>query len=129
MANSGCPLAAPVNNLVGRKGAIFLSALLILISSVGSAAIPLDSDDEISKAWKRLTYLRIVGGIAMGLKSVSTPILAAECSTGMWRRQLNKILTPCRKEANNFVRPVERELHSCVATLVSLRFNGMRWHY
>ncbi|CAI4210954.1 unnamed protein product [Parascedosporium putredinis] len=38
-----------------------------------------------SDAWKTLVALRLVNGIGMGIKAVSTPILASETAIGYWR--------------------------------------------
>ncbi|KAF4958984.1 hypothetical protein FSARC_10887 [Fusarium sarcochroum] len=76
----GCPLAAPVNSLFGRRGAIILASVLILAASVGSAAIPLEGN-----SWALLGGIRLIGGVGMGLKATSTPILAAETAIGSWR--------------------------------------------
>ena len=35
----GCPLALPINDLVGRRGAMVVAAILILASSLGSAFV------------------------------------------------------------------------------------------
>jgi len=73
--NRGCPLAAPLNSLFGRRGVIFLAALLIFISSVGQAAIPLNTSERDgiggtgkNRGWALLSGLRCIGGLAMGLK-------------------------------------------------------------
>ncbi|KAF0637627.1 hypothetical protein FPSE5266_08297 [Fusarium pseudograminearum] len=84
----GCPLAAPLNTLLGRRGAIIVAAFLILASSIGSACIPLptsDNDSARDGTWALLAGIRIIGGVGMGLKATSTPILAAETAVGSWR--------------------------------------------
>ncbi|CEI40084.1 unnamed protein product [Fusarium venenatum] len=72
----GAPLSLPVNYCLGRRGALGLSALLIIASSIGSA---------FAKTWQQVLGARIVGGIAMGIKAVSAPILASETAVGYWR--------------------------------------------
>ncbi|KAI1329498.1 sugar transporter-domain-containing protein [Xylariaceae sp. FL0255] len=72
----GCPLALPINNYIGRRGAMAVAASLIIISSLGAAWCT---------RWYELFAVRILNGIGMGLKAVSTPILASEASTGYWR--------------------------------------------
>ncbi|KAG8666899.1 hypothetical protein FPOAC1_011721 [Fusarium poae] len=72
----GAPLSLPVNYCFGRRGALGLSALLIIASSIGSA---------FAKTWQQVLGARIVGGIAMGIKAVSAPILASETAVGYWR--------------------------------------------
>ncbi|EKJ71556.1 hypothetical protein FPSE_08297 [Fusarium pseudograminearum CS3096] len=84
----GCPLAAPLNTLLGRRGAIIVAAFLIIASSIGSACIPLptsDNDSARDGTWALLAGIRIIGGVGMGLKATSTPILAAETAVGSWR--------------------------------------------
>lgn len=52
----GAPLSLAMNQWVGRRGAITISALLIIASSVGSAFAP---------DWRSLLGVRIIGGIGM----------------------------------------------------------------
>ncbi|KAF5019721.1 hypothetical protein F66182_8264 [Fusarium sp. NRRL 66182] len=72
----GAPLSLPVNYCLGRRGALGLSALLIIASSIGSA---------FARTWQQILGARIVGGVAMGIKAVSAPILASETAVGYWR--------------------------------------------
>ncbi|KAF5720859.1 myo-inositol transporter [Fusarium globosum] len=73
----GAPLSLPVNYCLGRRGALGLSALLIIASSIGSA---------FAVTWQQILGARIVGGgLAMGIKAVSAPILASETAVGYWR--------------------------------------------
>ncbi|KAK2003988.1 hypothetical protein LX36DRAFT_666044 [Colletotrichum falcatum] len=72
----GCPLALPVNHYLGRKGGMIIAALLIFASSLASAFVT---------NWRQLFGIRLVNGIGMGLKAVSTPILASETAVGFWR--------------------------------------------
>ncbi|KAJ0168578.1 putative polyol transporter 2 [Colletotrichum tanaceti] len=72
----GCPLALPVNHYLGRKGGMAVAAFLILVSSLASA---------FATNWQQLFGIRLVNGIGMGLKAVSTPILASETAVGFWR--------------------------------------------
>ncbi|KAJ4247776.1 hypothetical protein NW762_012985 [Fusarium torreyae] len=72
----GAPLSLPVNYCLGRRGALGFSALLIIASSIGSA---------FAKTWQQILGARIVGGVAMGIKAVSAPILASETAVGYWR--------------------------------------------
>ncbi|KAF0320810.1 glycosyl hydrolase [Colletotrichum asianum] len=72
----GCPLALPVNHYLGRKGGMIVAAILIFASSLGSA---------FAHTWQELFAIRLVNGIGMGLKAVSTPILASETAVGFWR--------------------------------------------
>ncbi|ODA76026.1 hypothetical protein RJ55_08308 [Drechmeria coniospora] len=72
----GCPLSLPVNYWFGRRGGISVAASLIIVSSI--AAIFVEN-------WQQLFCVRIVNGIGMGIKAVSTPILASETAVGFWR--------------------------------------------
>ncbi|KAF4431003.1 myo-inositol transport ITR1 [Fusarium acutatum] len=76
----GCPLAAPMSSLFGRRGVIIVASFLIFAASVGSACITLNEN-----AWLVLGSIRLIGGVGMGLKATSTPILAAETAVGSWR--------------------------------------------
>ncbi|CAG7559720.1 unnamed protein product [Fusarium equiseti] len=76
VAFPGAALSLPVNYCLGRRGALGLSALLIIASSVGSG---------FAKTWQQVLGARVVGGVAMGIKAVSAPILASETAVGYWR--------------------------------------------
>ncbi|KAI9167862.1 High-affinity glucose transporter ght1 [Paramyrothecium foliicola] len=72
----GAPLSLPTNYYIGRRGALLVSAVLIIVSSLASS---------FSKTWVQLLGVRIIGGVGMGIKAVSAPILASETSAGYWR--------------------------------------------
>ncbi|OTB10048.1 hypothetical protein K445DRAFT_27974 [Daldinia sp. EC12] len=72
----GCWLSLPLNDLIGRRGAMAVAACLIFASSLGSAWC---------STWRALLCVRIINGIGMGVKACSTPILAAETAVGFWR--------------------------------------------
>lgn len=55
----GCPLSLPVNYWFGRRGGIFLAALLIFISSLAAA---------FATSWKVLFAIRIINGLGMSSK-------------------------------------------------------------
>ncbi len=50
----GCPLALPINDLLGRRGAMAVAALLILVSSLGSAA---------ASEWHTIFGIRVINGV------------------------------------------------------------------
>ena len=83
----GCHLSDPVNQIAGRRGAILVASILIAGTSIGAACLQNFDDDGTgeSDAWKSLVALRLVNGIGMGIKAVSTPILASETAIGYWR--------------------------------------------
>lgn len=72
----GCWVSLPINDRIGRRGSMAVAAILILISSAGAAGC---------NTWVQLFGVRIINGIGMGIKAVSTPILASETSVGYWR--------------------------------------------
>ncbi|KAL4810310.1 hypothetical protein BDV18DRAFT_55872 [Aspergillus unguis] len=65
----GCWLSDPCNYYLGRRGAIFISALFCLITPFGQA---------VSQTWPQLLVTRILLGIGMGLKASTIPIFCAE---------------------------------------------------
>ncbi|KAK5995691.1 Putative polyol transporter 2-like protein [Cladobotryum mycophilum] len=72
----GCPLALPINYWFGRRGGMCIAAFLIFSSSVGAI---------FATKWYHLVGIRVVNGLGMGIKAVSTPILASETAVGFWR--------------------------------------------
>lgn len=66
----GCWLSDPLQSwLLGRRGAIFVSGLLILASVVGCAC---------SHSWQQLMACRALLGLGMGAKASVVPIMGAE---------------------------------------------------
>ncbi|KLO93135.1 sorbitol transporter [Fusarium fujikuroi] len=72
----GSPMSLPINICIGRRGALTVSAFLIIASSIGSA---------FCQTWLQLLLVRIIAGVAMGIKAVSAPVLASETSVRFWR--------------------------------------------
>ncbi|CAJ2504792.1 Uu.00g121860.m01.CDS01 [Anthostomella pinea] len=72
----GCWVSLPINDRVGRRGAMAVAACLIFASSLG--AVWCDK-------WYKLFIVRFFNGVGMGVKAVSTPILASETAIGYWR--------------------------------------------
>lgn len=64
---SGCWLADPLNNYLGRRGTIFLSALVLIATPIASG---------FTHSWQTLFVVRLVLGIGMGAKGV---YLCDEC--------------------------------------------------
>lgn len=64
-------ISDPVNDLVGRRGTIFIGAIFSLLSPIGSA---------FTQHWGQLVATRILLGIGMGLKEVTVPVFSAENS-------------------------------------------------
>lgn len=59
----GCWLSDPLNNYFGRRGAIFISAIFLILTPIGSA---------VCQTWEQLFVCRLLMGIGMGLKGHST---------------------------------------------------------
>lgn len=68
-AGLGCWLSDPINNLIGRRGCIFITALILLATPIGSA---------FTHSWQTLLVVRLILGIGMGAKGSTVPIYAAE---------------------------------------------------
>ncbi|KAH8807167.1 sugar transporter [Xylogone sp. PMI_703] len=64
-------LSDPVNDYLGRRGTIFVTAIFSLLAPVGSA---------LTQHWGQLAACRVLLGIGMGLKEVTVPIYSAENS-------------------------------------------------
>lgn len=79
----GCWLALPISDRFGRKGSMVVAAVLVLVSSLLSAIVPVISMS--APKWTILLGIRIINGIGMGIKAVNTPILASETAIGYWR--------------------------------------------
>ncbi|KAH8678378.1 MFS transporter [Xylariales sp. PMI_506] len=62
-------LSDPINNLVGRKGTIFIGAIFSLVAPIASA---------LTQNWAQLIGTRFLLGIGMGLKDVTVPVYSAE---------------------------------------------------
>lgn len=62
-------ISDPLNNLLGRRGVIFLAAIFSLLAPFGQA---------LSQKWGQLVACRILLGIGMGLKEVTVPVFSAE---------------------------------------------------
>ncbi|OJJ60914.1 hypothetical protein ASPSYDRAFT_87484 [Aspergillus sydowii CBS 593.65] len=65
----GCWLSDPCNYYLGRRGAIFISAIFCLLTPFGQA---------LSQTWPQLIVTRALLGIGMGLKASTIPIFCAE---------------------------------------------------
>ncbi|KAF2034614.1 sugar transporter-like protein [Setomelanomma holmii] len=65
----GCWCSDPLNQFLGRRGCIFVSAVFCALSPIGSA---------VSQTWEQLFVTRLLLGIGMGCKGATVPIFAAE---------------------------------------------------
>ncbi|GAM43318.1 hexose transport-related protein [Talaromyces pinophilus] len=75
----GCWVSDPLNFYLGRRGAIFVSAVFCFLPVIGAA---------FTQTWGQLFACRILLGIGMGAKGSSVPIFAAENSPASIRGAL-----------------------------------------
>ncbi|KAF2797822.1 MFS transporter [Melanomma pulvis-pyrius CBS 109.77] len=75
----GCWMSDPLNNFLGRRGCIFISAIFCALSPIGSA---------VSQTWEQLFVTRLLLGIGMGCKGATIPIFSAENSPAAIRGAL-----------------------------------------
>lgn len=66
---SGCWISDPLHNMLGRRGAIFISAIFCLFPPIGSG---------FSQTWQQLLITRLLLGIGMGLKLSTMSVYCAE---------------------------------------------------
>lgn len=65
----GCWISDPLNKFFGRRGAIFISAIILILTPIGSG---------LSQTWEQLFACRLLMGLGMGLKASTSPVFAAE---------------------------------------------------
>lgn len=58
-------ISDPVNELIGRRGTIFIAAIFSVLAPIGSA---------VTQTWGQLVACRVLLGIGMGLKEVTVPV-------------------------------------------------------
>ena len=75
----GCWLSDPINNILGRRGVIFVSAHFCIWPVIGSA---------FCHTWPQQLVCRILMGVGMGVKASTVPIYAAENSPAAIRGAL-----------------------------------------
>lgn len=75
----GCWVSDPLNNYFGRRGVIFLTALVLVITPICSG---------LTRTWQELLIVRLILGIGMGAKGSTVPIFAAENSPPLIRGAL-----------------------------------------
>lgn len=69
LAISACWLSDPLNDIIGRRGTIFVGAVFSLLAPIGQA---------LAQSWPQILVCRILLGIGMGLKEVTVPVYSAE---------------------------------------------------
>ncbi|KAL2062870.1 hypothetical protein VTL71DRAFT_5942 [Oculimacula yallundae] len=67
----GCWTTKPLNYYFGRRGCIFISCIVSFITGIWMAA---------ANSWVNLLIARFALGLAVGAKSSTTPVYAAECA-------------------------------------------------
>lgn len=75
----GCWLSDPLNHWFGRRGEIFITSIILILTPIGSA---------FSQNWYQLFAIRLVLGIGMGAKAATVPMYAAELSPAVVRGAL-----------------------------------------
>ncbi|PWN42296.1 hypothetical protein IE81DRAFT_137327 [Ceraceosorus guamensis] len=75
----GCWLSDPLNNMFGRRGTIFITALILIATPIASG---------FTHSWQTLFVVRLILGIGMGAKGSTVPIFAAENSPNAIRGAL-----------------------------------------
>jgi sugar porter (SP) family MFS transporter len=78
-AACGCWLSDPLNNYLGRRGTIFVTALILIATPIASG---------FTHSWQTLFVVRLILGIGMGAKGSTVPIFAAENSPAQIRGAL-----------------------------------------
>jgi MFS family permease len=70
-AFSGCWLSDPFNNYLGRRGTIFVTAIILITTPIASG---------FTHSWQALFIVRCILGIGMGAKGMcSSTNLAVHC--------------------------------------------------
>jgi sugar porter (SP) family MFS transporter len=69
----------PLNNLLGRRGTIFVTALVLIATPIASG---------FTHSWETLVVVRLILGLGMGCKGATVPVFAAENSPATIRGAL-----------------------------------------
>ncbi|GAA5999485.1 sugar porter family MFS transporter [Rhodotorula paludigena] len=75
----GCWLTAPVNKLLGRRGAMFGATLISFLGCIWSA---------LTSSWPHLFVARLFLGLGIGINSSTVPVFAAETAPPLIRGAL-----------------------------------------
>lgn len=67
----GAWLSDPLNNYLGRRGTIFVTALVLIATPIASG---------FTHSWETLFVVRLILGLGMGAKGATVPVFAAENS-------------------------------------------------
>jgi MFS family permease len=82
----GCWSNAPLNKYFGRRGTIFISCIISFITGIWMAA---------ADSWYNLLIARFFLGFAVGAKSSTTPVYAAESAPKNIRGALTMMWQMC----------------------------------
>ncbi|KAH7106218.1 hypothetical protein BKA62DRAFT_686392 [Auriculariales sp. MPI-PUGE-AT-0066] len=74
-----CWLTGPLNNLLARRGTIFLCCIITIIASFMEA---------VTQTWRELFFARVVLGLAIGPISATAPVYTSECAPAAIRGAL-----------------------------------------
>jgi MFS family permease len=75
----GCWLSDPFNSWFGRRGEIFISAVILFVTPIGSAC---------SQSWQGLFAARFVMGIGLGMKNACVAVYSSEMAPARVRGAL-----------------------------------------
>jgi MFS transporter, SP family, xylose:H+ symportor len=82
-ALAGCALGAmvagPISDAFGRRKVIFLSAVMFLISAIGTA---------LAQSFAGFVVFRMLGGLGIGAASMASPLYISEIAQVRWRGRL-----------------------------------------
>lgn len=82
----GCFIAPRLSDKLGRKKSLAITALLFTVSVIGTA---------IAHTFTVFVIFRIIGGLAIGLASVISPIYLAELSPSKFRGRTTALYAVC----------------------------------
>lgn len=82
----GCFAAPKINDKFGRKMSLLFTAILFTVSVIGTA---------LAHNFTTFVLFRILGGLAVGLASVISPIYLAELSPSKFRGQTSSLYGGC----------------------------------
>ncbi|ORM71136.1 sugar porter family MFS transporter [Pantoea rwandensis] len=82
----GCLVASKVSDRLGRKKSLAITALLFTVSVVGTA---------LAHNFTTFVIFRMIGGLAIGLAAVISPIYLAELSPSKFRGRTTALYSVC----------------------------------